>query len=53
MKNPFHTPIIKLTERFDKELLNILSKDLDALRSEKNNKIKTVLDKQKLRLLVA
>lgn len=52
MKNLTHTPIIRLTKRFDKELLDILSKDLDALRS-KNNKIEAVLLKQKPRLLVA
>ena len=42
MKKQSKTTIIKLSERFDKQLLNILSKELNALKSTKDNIIKTL-----------
>lgn len=53
MKKQPETSIIKLSERFDKQLLNILSTDLNALRSVKNAEITALLPKRKARLLVA
>ncbi|MBC8054410.1 MAG: hypothetical protein H7Y13_15220 [Sphingobacteriaceae bacterium] len=42
MKKQSKPTIIKLSERFDKQLLSILSKELDALKSTKNHFIKTL-----------
>ena len=42
MKKQSKTTIIKLSERFDKQLLNILSKELNSLKSTKDNIIKTL-----------
>jgi len=42
MKKQPTTPIIKLSERFDKQLLTILSKELSTLRSAKNDIIKAL-----------
>lgn len=42
MKMQSKSNIVKLSERFDKQLLNILSKELDTLKSTKNNIIKTL-----------
>lgn len=40
MKKENNTPVIKLSERFDKELLNILSAELRSLKNTKNAIIK-------------
>ncbi|MEJ6980505.1 hypothetical protein WG906_08595 [Pedobacter sp. P351] len=53
MKKQSQTAIIKLSERFDKQLLNILSKELDSLKSAKNNIINTLRPKSDDGLLVA
>jgi hypothetical protein len=42
MKKQAKPTIIKLSERFDKQLLNILSKELNSLRTTKNNLINTL-----------
>jgi hypothetical protein len=42
MKKQNRPTIIKLSERFDKQLLSILSKELDALKSTKEHIIKTL-----------
>jgi hypothetical protein len=42
MKNQNTPKIIKLSERFDKQLYAILSKELDALKSTKDHIIKTL-----------
>jgi hypothetical protein len=36
MKQEIKPAVVKLSERFDKQLLNILSKELAALKSTKN-----------------
>ena len=40
MKKQHKPTIIKLSERFDKQLLSILSKELDALKSTKDHIVK-------------
>ncbi|MBC7914802.1 MAG: hypothetical protein H7Y07_11850 [Pyrinomonadaceae bacterium] len=47
------TNIIKLSERFDKQLLNILSQELNTLKSTKNNFLKTLNTATNKDLLVA
>ncbi|WP_207427983.1 hypothetical protein [Pedobacter sp. SYSU D00535] len=42
MKKANKTTVIKLSERFDKELLNILSEELKSLKSTKDSIIKTL-----------
>jgi hypothetical protein len=42
MKKQSTTTIIKLSERFDKQLLSILSRELDAIKSAKDNIVKTL-----------
>lgn len=53
MKKQNKPTIIKLSERFDKQLLNILSQELDALKNTKNNIIKTLRPKSNDGLQVA
>ena len=42
MRKQSKPTIVKLSERFDKQLFKILSKELDALKSTKNNIIKNL-----------
>ncbi len=42
MKKPTQPTIIKLSERFDKQLLNILSQELGSLKTTKNHIIKSL-----------
>ena len=42
MKNETKPAMIKLSERFDKQLLNILSQELKALKSTKNQIVKAL-----------
>ena len=42
MKKQPKTTIIKLSERFDKQLLSILSKELNSLKVAKNELIKSL-----------
>ncbi len=42
MKKQRNNTVIKLSERFDKQLLNILSKELNSIKATKDNIIKTL-----------
>jgi hypothetical protein len=53
MKKQTQPTIIKLSERFDKQLLSLLSQELNSLKTAKNNIIKTLSSKQDGGLQVA
>jgi|GEM_PF-1005875 len=53
MKKQNQNNIIKLSERFDKQLLSILSQELAALKTTKNQIIKTLKSDSGDDLLVA
>ena len=42
MKKIAKTPIVKLTEKFDRQLLRILSNELQAVKETKNQIIKSL-----------
>ena len=42
MKKQIKPTIIKLSERFDKQLLSLLSQELNSLKTAKNHIIKTL-----------
>jgi hypothetical protein len=45
MKKQTKPTVIKLSERFDKQLLSLLSQELQSLRTTKNHIIKTLSPK--------
>ncbi len=53
MKKQTKTNIIKLSERFDKQLFTILSKELDALKSAQDLIIKKLQPKPEDGVMVA
>ena len=53
MKKSAQTPIIQLTEKFDRQLLNMLSEELKSLKKAKNNLLQTFKPRTDDGLLVA
>lgn len=53
MKNTTETPIIRLTEKFDKQLLRILKNEIKAVKETKNQIIKSLKPGSDDGLLVA